>query len=504
MRISVAVIALAAMSTGLSAQAFDAARQTQIWDANTEFTSRGANGGQANSYVSQGFQYGFIANLRTLSRSQYVMQDQDLATQECYNVGTTGLDTRALPDYANTRFYSTNICLPIGSGIGAYIVTHTGLAGTPHSITANPRAQWHHVWNMPVASNWTTDGLSVHMSQGASYTCSGGTAPTRLCCPTANRHREIPRFDAYSGTPTSQINEELGFSESNPPGTPRGVDRTWRHLLWFGEEVLKGFSVNTVWNGSACGSQFANGNPGYASIDPNINDLNQQSPARIDDPKWQIRAGAPFANGIGLFFMTSEVIPNGGLPTPFGTLHVDILQPIQGSPPCVDVLALFSPADWGNVGALDATGARSWTLPLGPGSAIRNALSRLGAGMIHVQGAAVNTSGKVQLTSLWSMRTELLPMGYSHGTATASTPLDVNKKNAGPINIVVRNDGRGELHVQGLNSAGNPFGVKTIVAERSAACCVISAGNVKVRFSAPGNANTTVGEATDFIYPTNL
>ena len=89
MRTAIVFVAAAALAGGLQGQAQYNA--TQMWDSSTEFTSRGSNGGQANSFVSQGFQYGFIANLKTLTRAQYVVQDQNQATVEPWMLGVGGI-----------------------------------------------------------------------------------------------------------------------------------------------------------------------------------------------------------------------------------------------------------------------------------------------------------------------------------------------------------------------------------------------------------------------------
>ena len=51
------------------------------------------------------------------------------------------------------------------------------LQSNPFPITENGCSQWHHVWELNDAANWTTDGLSIYMSQGAPYPNTG--TPTR-------------------------------------------------------------------------------------------------------------------------------------------------------------------------------------------------------------------------------------------------------------------------------------------------------------------------------------
>ena len=84
MRFPALVLALATLSSGVAAQ-YSEWKFTLIWDQSAEFISRGSNGGQANSFVSQAFQYGYVANLRTIRQVQYQMNDQNLATRESWH-----------------------------------------------------------------------------------------------------------------------------------------------------------------------------------------------------------------------------------------------------------------------------------------------------------------------------------------------------------------------------------------------------------------------------------
>lgn len=479
-----AVLPLLALAPTLSAQ-HDETRWTYIHDQSAEFISRGSNGGQANAKVSQAFQYGYAANLKTITQTLYQMNDQNLATRETFHAGTCGLDSKGLPDYANCRFYATNLQLPPGTGPGSFTITHRALNSTPHVISENPCAQWHHVWNLVDAANWTTDGLSVFMSQAASYPA---TNPTRLCLPNASRlAREIPRVDAYTGAP-AQIIEELGWSKQQSGSDPVAVDRSWFLFVWFDEIVLKGFSENTIYNRSPCGRQ----NPGYASIDPNLDDLNGQSPARFDDMVFELRAGTKFANGIGLLFLTNTVIPGGGLPTPFGTLHVNILGLPPGS---VDLLALLGPVP---LPPLNAQGRAQMLIPLGPTTgAVRKIAADLGTW--HAQAAAVTRQGEIKLSSLYTMRTRLVPPGFAIGTAIQSKPLRIPNPGTRARIFLVRNDGRGVLEVQGRRS-GQAFGTTTRVCERASAFATLLPGTQEIEFRAPVNNNRGAGNETKFVY----
>lgn len=448
--------------------------QMQIWDQTVEFVSRGANASNPG-HVSQGFQYGFQANLRTIRLVSYGVQEQNLATQEPWDVGTCGLDTRGLPDYANLRPYATDLRLPISSGVGAFQIVHNPLRSSPHKLTENPCEQWHHVWKFKVTTNWTTDGLSVAMSDADPW------MNTRLCGRNANNttgHREISRIDAYSGS-AQQIRQELDFSNvaSNPD--PNDLNRTWRLQLWFDEVVLQGMSANTIYNGTPC----PNPNPGYAAIDPNLNDLNGQSPARFDNPTFELRAGQKFANGVAILFTATTVFPGGGIATPYGQLHLNLADPLFAAGPI-----LMPP--------LSSTGVSQITLDLGSGtSPLRSLAAELGCW--HAQAVAVSTKAEIELSSLWTMRTKLLTTGFTRATAYKGNPHRVSR-NAVPGLLLVRNDGRGQLVVQGKDSAGNNRGAAVTVCERSCVQLPLIVGVATVEFASPSNAH--MARPTVFVY----
>ncbi len=464
MRASLALIAVAALSTSVIAQTtvFNPANS---YDRSTEFTSRGSNGGTPG-HVSQAFAYGNSAGLQTLTRSRYVMQDQDQSTREPWNVGTTLLNAKGQPDYAGLRTYGTNLLLPAGqSGIGAWILTHTALATTPHLINHGTE-QWHHVWQFTVPTNWTTDGLSVHMSQGATYR---GT----LLCFQNTRHREIPRTD---GSPAAQIIEKHGWSGVARNPDPAPINRTWRLESFFGEVVLNGASDNTVYN---CAGSLRNPNQGYARIDPDFDDTGAGSPVRTDNYRWTVEAGSNWNGGVAVMFWSTTTFP-GKVPTPFGDLYLNLLDPLFAAGPQL-------------MGAITG-GKASLSLNLG---AANNPLRGVIANLPNFSGQAVvaSQSAGVKLSTLMSFRGKLVPTGFTAGTAVSGTPASISKRVA-DRNIVVRNDGAGTLTVQAKRGSTN-IGPATVVPERTAVRITLPVAASSVAVSS--NKST----ATDFVYGYN-
>jgi hypothetical protein len=456
-------IAVLAISTAVSSQTVNQ-NEAYRYDQTTEFTSRGSNGGN-KGFVSAAYSYGLNAGLLTLTGSQYVMQDQDLATVEPWNVGTHGLDAAGDADYANLKPYASNLMLPVGTGIGAYILTHT-LTGAPVKLTQTGD-QWHHTWQFVNNANWTTDGLGVHMSQGATW----GTPPTLLCQNGA--HREIPRIEGVA-----QIIEDVAWSAQPSNQRPVPMDRCWRLRTNWNEIVLTGASDNSVYN-SGC----PNPNTGQAAIDPDFFDSGVGTPPRHDDYNWKVIAGPTYAGGVGILLVSQTVFPNGGLPTPFGPLHVDLSDPLFSLSPIV-------------MPALDALGNSSFTLALGPAtSPLRPILKEMASWSTQAMVTPLPTV-KWQLSSLVTMRPRLTPTGFTAATAVQGTPASITRT-VGPGTFVVRNDGRGELEVQFYIGTGK-IGGATKVFERSMVRVIapVAANRVEVT-----GFKTT---ATNFVHAFNM
>lgn len=454
--------AFAALSCSVPAQVVRNAFHK--WDFTTEFTSRGGNGSSAG-HVSQGFANGFAAGLETLTSVRYVIQDQDLSTVEPWDVGTTGLDTRGEPDYAKLRAYASNLRLSPGSGIGAFFITHTPLGANPHKVGAN-NEQWHHVWKFVQGANWTTDGLSTHMSEAAPW------QNTVLCATNPNGtpgHRELPRTD---GSPPGQINEELAWTNQAGNSRPGFLDRAWRLELWFSEITLNGAAWNAQYNKTPCPDP----NFGYMSLDPDFADIGQGSPARLDGYQLQVNAGPAFAGGAGVLFWSGAALPAGGVPTPFGRLYIDITDPLFAVGPIP-----MPPLD--SLGTANFDGLKNLGAANGVVRQVMSSFPHL-----SWQGAVINKSAEIRLTSIFSFRPLSLPTGWTAAQAAAGSAVSLTKT-ISQVNIVVRNDGRGMLSVQAKRGSTN-IGPAVAVAERTAVRVVLSAAANAVEISSQKSTPT--------------
>ena len=458
MRSCLTVVALITLPAGLLAQNFNPANS---YDHSTEFTSRGANGGR-RGYVSQAFAYGNSAGLQTLTRVRYVMQDQEQATREHWSVGTTLLDAKGQPDYAKTVFYATGLMTPPGkSGIGSWIVIHNPM---PSHLINHGLEEWHHVWQFRDVANWTTDGLSVHMSQAASY---GGT----LLCFSRTRHREIPRTD---GSPAAQIIEKHGWSTVRPGLDPVPDNRAWRLETFFDEVVLNGAATNRVYN---CAGSEQDPNRGYARLDPDFDDTGAGSPARFDDYRWTVEAGASWNGALALLLFSPTVLA-AKIPICGGHWYLDWFDPQAG---------LFT------MGIV--TGGRATydlVLPgmplLWPRSAFAN-LPNFSAQALLFGGSSC------KLSTLMSFRSKLLPKGFKAGSAVLGRPASIAKRVV-DRNIVVRNDGAGTLTLRARRGS-TTIGPATVVPERTAIRIRLHVAATRVTVS----SNKSI--ATRFVYAYN-
>jgi len=412
MRARLAIAAVLAASGALTAQS-DINTFGQ-WDRTTEYTSRATLGTKAG-HLSQKHQYGVVAGITHLSRCWYVMQDQQASTQTPYDVGLTGTDNLGLPDYANTVFYSTNIGLPSTSpGIHAWGVTHTF---TTPIVVPQDMTGYHHVWRLQADPGWSaTDGVSVHMSQGAPY---NGT----ILCYNSGSHREIPRSEN-----NTQIIEGLGWSEV-PGGNPsaQAVDRAWRVETSADTPVLEGGTSNSVYN---CSGQ----DPckGYSSFDPDFADIGSGSPGRFDDPHFTITAGSTYASGVGILFSSQACLP-APIPIFGGQFMLDPTDPMFG---------LILPT------TLDGSGTGMIPINLGTSSnPIRAALHKLPTW--HTQ-AIVVAGANVGLTNLFTMRLQKTYTNdpvFKNANVDAGNALNVTKPTAAP-SFYIRNEGSGVITVK--------------------------------------------------------
>jgi hypothetical protein len=431
------------------------------WDRTSESTSRGLLGGAAG-FLSQAFPPGFAAGLDLLRSVQYVIQDQNMATQEPWHVGFAGLDAVGHADYASTALFAKDLRLPLGTGIGAYIVTHSLM-----SVRIAPSCeQWHFCWQLTLTANWATDGIGVHLS-------SADPSSLPLLCTTTSgtRHREIPRID---GVPARQIAEELAWSQSPPPFPPAPVDLAWRLTLGVDTVTLNGAAFNATYNGAPC----PNPNFGYASLDPDLADLALGVPARFDDYQFVVTAGQPYQSGVALLYLSIAVYPGAGLPTPLGRLFVDLADPLMALGPLT-----FPP--------LAGSGEATLTLPLGgPSSGARLAIANLPA--ISAQAVCVDRAAvQSRLSNLFTFRPRALPAGFQASVATTAGIIV-----ARPLlsaTLLVRSDGRGTLSVQQKANA-TAIGPAVLVCERSAVRVSLMPATTQVEL----RSNKAAG--TQFVY----
>jgi len=419
-----------------------------MWDRNVEFTSRGRLSSNAG-FLSQKLAWGQVAGLTHVSLVRYVVQDQDTTTQEPFDVGFTGTNNQGLPDYANTRFYATNLRIPHFE-MNPWLVTHN-FDGRPGAAKPFPLPNdgvgVHHCWRLEAAPNWVTDGLSVHMSQAAPYN------NTLLCYVQGRKsqHREIPRTEGQ------QIVAELGWSEV-PSGNPSAMflDRAWRLEIGSPTATLEGGAANSVYNCLGVNDP----NRGYASLDPDFDDVGRATPPRYDDYSWFIEAGPSHAGGIAVLFHSLALAPypGGGISLPGirGKLMLDVGDPL---------FALF------HTTALDTNGSGRIDLGLGPAT---SPLRRLAASLPSwASQALVVKSGPggidAELTNLFTMRPRKGFAGsnaFRHAQLDTAAPLTI-PRTPGSRSLYLRNDGHGTVQVrQYANSVVLPGEVT--VGDRSA------------------------------------
>ncbi|MCA8970285.1 MAG: hypothetical protein KDC95_10890, partial [Planctomycetes bacterium] len=222
------------------------------------------------------------------------------------------------------------------------------------------------------------------------------------------------------------------------------------------ELVLNGGAMNTTyggWNGAlgTIGCVTTDPNLGYAALDPDFADIGLGNPARNDDYTWMVQGGVANANNFAVLFFSQTVFPNGGVPTGFGQLHIDLADPVFNA-----VGPLVMPV-------LDAGGNSTLPLTFGPGnSTLRPAISDFPNW--SAQALVFGTTAPT-LTNLFSFRTKLAPTGFTAATVDATTPVKL-PKTVSNLNIVVRNDGRGMITVKQTRGS-SVFGTAN-VAERTA------------------------------------
>jgi len=465
------VIALAACD--LSAQTLDQ-NQLGMWDRSTEYTRRGLLG-TSGGQVSQKHQWGVVGGLTQLSFMQYAVQDQQVATQEPFDVGLTGIDSLGLPDYANTRFYATNIRLPNGNpGIRAFLVTHSLNSSSNVVQLPSDGSGFHHCWRLSPAPNWVTDGVSIHTSDGGAY--SGNEL-----CFNSSQHAEIPRTEG------SKVLQRLGWSEV-PNTSPRAVsfDVAWRLDVGSPRATLEGGTANSVYNCPGWGA-----NLGYAGHDPDFANVGRKTPPRFDDFSWSVEAGPSHANGIAVLFHSRALAPGVGVSVPgwSGTLMLDFTDPLFGLV---------------QTGPLSFMGRGSFGLKLGPGtSQLRQIVSRLP--MWISQGLVLKSSpsGWIgEFTNVFSMRPrKQFASGFQTAGLSARSPLTITKQ-AQDTMLYLRNDGPGRVDVKQF-AGQNPLPGAWSVNERTAMRIPLAATATRIVVSTKVDKPTSLHSGVEVTYARN-
>jgi hypothetical protein len=429
MKTSLTLAAAAVIAASAVAQTTARTNERQIWDGSTEYTSR-LNVGGATGFLSQAFPFGAIAGAKTLTYAQYVVQDFDQSTVEPWNFVYCGLDPQGSgnPDYVGATAISTNNALAAGTGVGAWIITHTPLATTPVNLNfSSDRLIF--AWQFTVATNWTTDGLSIHMSEG-DQTGLPNSANTPLCYTfnTQNFQCEMNRVEGTAIVPSNEYGQSSG-----PNNTFQDDSRAWRLVIGFDEVTLNGGIDNPTYNGIC-----ANPNFGYGGLDPDFNDIAAQQTKREDNFAWRVNAGISNSGNFA-FLLSSMAMFENAIPTPFGDLYLN---------PAGDVL--FS-----GLGAqafptpLDAQGIATFTLAAP--AALRPLLASIPSW--SAQALVFDTTNlTAELSTVHTMRPWFDPKltnqaGWTQAVADSTTPHKIARPTQPPIQLFVRNDGPGILEI---------------------------------------------------------
>lgn len=326
----------------------------EIYSGCTNYTSRGAlgvNGGdnllQIPASHFSGIGHDATGAGTVLTGFQYVMQDQNAATQEQYSL-IIRADNAGAPDptAAGLLLQTTTLTSPSGSGTLAWIVT-VGLA-TPS--TALPLCNtYYHGANTVAAPGWTADGLSWHICTyyNVNGTAASNPAPTN-----------VPNiaWNIIAGAPTQ-------------PGGPRSI----RYHLQLNAAVLNMANTDPTLIGvtTNCVSGLLNpaGNPrdsGVGGMWP------ENGGGRNDGLDCRIRDLAS-ANGIWALFLGTNLgcpgLPLAGLAN--GALY------LNPGGPFIQVAS----------GGIDATGVGT-AIVLPPGSAPGSIVNRF----VDFQGFTIGSS----------------------------------------------------------------------------------------------------------------
>lgn len=411
-------------SSGLDAQTTLPANEFYRWDRSTEFTDRAV--GSASGFVSQAFSHGHSAGLGGLTATSFVIQDQNPSTREIFDVGITGITAAGRPDYPRMTAYATNLAMPMTMQTLPLAMRFTVTSLSSRPILVPPTlGQWHHVWVFRNTAAWPNDGISLHFSQAAPW------KSTLLC--SGRGHREIPRSEGGGA-----IRQGLAWAMASTQTTPQALNRAWGlRSSWTGM-ALNGGALTKAYGGyygpaDTIGCNTVDPNVGYAALDPDFNDIAQATPSRHDDYTWILNAGTRNAGRPAFLYIANTVLGNGGAPTPCGSLHLDIGDPLFRA-----IGAIAMPT-------LSATGESRLDLNLGPASSrLRPILANFES--VSAQ-ALVFTDAGCSLSNLFTFRPRLLPNGFTSNTVTSGMPIQLRPTRGIHRTILVRNDGAGAVRV---------------------------------------------------------
>ncbi len=431
---SVSLLAVS-FAASLGAQAKVPQNGRNLWDRSVEYVSRGSVGSDTG-FISQAFPFGQLAGLKTLTLIRYDISDQNLATQEPWNLRYCGLDKAGHPDYRNGTFIAKGMKLPIGTGNGGAQITHnfTGTGVNAPKPFTHTGGRWHFCWEFTKKTNWTTDGLGVYMSQaGAQMPSNRNTA---LCYWSGGvKHREMNRVEGNNAV----LNMDLAQS-TGPNNSYADLTRSWELDLGFQEVTLMGGCENKTYTAAGC----ANPNYGYGGIDPDFNDTSKGQPKREDNFAWSVQAGSSYSGGLA-FLLSSTAAFSKPIPTPFGPLYLNPINDVLFNG--LGLLVFPKP--------LDAKGVGEFLFKI-PGS-VRPIVASIPSW--HAQVLVVKPGQSPQLSSLHQFRPwldEKLTGNTKFTRAKASSTAAVTiprPTSFFPSTLYIRNDGPGYLLVDEYTGA---------------------------------------------------
>ncbi len=422
-------LAVAAIVASASAQTLSSNKRS-IWDQTTEYTSR-ANVGSNAGYISQAVPFGAIAGAKTLTSASYLVQDQNMATVEPWDFLWTSLDPKGSgnPDYAGGKVIVANNRLSVGTGVGAWAITHTLTAPANAVKIAVPRGRLIFAWHLKTKTNWSKDGISLHMSQADTGLPNSANTPQCYTASSRSYHREMNRVEGTAIIPGNKLAQSSGLNN-----TFSDLHRSWRFDMGWDEVTLNTGVENAVYNGTC-----SNPNYGYGGFDPDVNNVGKQQVKREDNLVWQVQAGAQNAGSVAFLFSSMAML-NKGIATPFGEFWLN-----PGADPLFSSLGALPFS-----APLDAKGVATFTLTIP--KAVRPLVASFPCW--SAQALVFNAkSARARFSTAATMRFFYDPKlakqtAWTQGKATAKVAHKIQRPAVGiPLSLFLRNDGPGVLEV---------------------------------------------------------